>query len=75
MRRVPTDLEILNVIYEQYYDEFSSYDKNSPTRSSKIYVPIDIGAIARRLHDGDIVFGRLYYHLEKKYGYQRIGLP
>lgn len=68
--KVPTDLAILDAIYEQYYDEFASYDKESPTRSSKIHVPIDIISIAERLRvDRDIVFGRLYYHLNAKYEY------
>jgi hypothetical protein len=32
-------------------------------------VPIDIPAIARRLGvDVDMIFGRLYYHLDPKYG-------
>lgn len=72
MRNLPTDLEILNVIYNDYYEEFSNYmkEKNN-TRSVKIYVPINIDKIAEKLNvDGDIIFGRLYYHLEKKYGYR-----
>ena len=42
------------------------------SRSSKIYVTIDIAAIAKdfRVND-DIIFGRLYYHLEDKYGYEQ----
>lgn len=69
MKKLTTDLEILNAIYEKYYDAFASYaDAHNQTRNSKVYVPIDIESIAESLGvDGDIIFGRLYYHLNKKY--------
>lgn len=36
-----------------------------------MHVPIDISGIASDLSiDGDIVFGRLYYDLEQRYGYK-----
>lgn len=71
MKKIPTDLEILNEIYEQYYDDFAAYSKENPQRETKIFVPIDIEEIAESLDvDGDIIFGRLYYHLNKKYGYK-----
>lgn len=72
MQRPPTDREILQKIHDLYLDKFSHFDRNNPEneRSSKIYVPIDREAIATELDvDPDIVFGRLYYHLNKKYGY------
>ncbi|HZK11254.1 MAG TPA: hypothetical protein VFD10_02725 [Atribacterota bacterium] len=72
MRILPTDLQILNTIYNQYYDKFISFSKNDSDRSSKILIPIDITLIAKKLKvDVDIIFGRLYYHLEQKYGYKR----
>src|SRR5947208_13332373 len=71
MTRLPTDLEILNAIYERYYETFASFAKGGPSRIAKIFVPIDIDALARDMGvDADIVFGRLYYHLEKRYGYK-----
>jgi len=71
MRILPTDLKILNVIYEEYYDTFISFSKKNPDRSAKNFIPIDIAQIAKRFGvDVDIIFGRLYYHLELKYGYQ-----
>lgn len=70
--RVPSDLEILSAIYEAYYNEFANYDKNKPIRQSKILVPISCKFIGEKLNvDSDIVFGRLYYHLEKQHGYKR----
>lgn len=68
MRKAPTDLEILNRIYERYYVQYASYTQGS--RAAKIYLPIDCAVIARDLGvDNDIVFGRLYYYLDKKHGY------
>jgi hypothetical protein len=72
MQRPPTDREILQKIHEFYLAKFGHFDRNNPEneRSSKIYVPIDCAVIAKELDvDPDIVFGRLYYHLDKKYGY------
>lgn len=68
MRRLPTDLQILTAIYDRYYDVFAGFEGSE--RASKIYVPIDIKTVANDLGvDPDIVFGRLYYHLDKRYGY------
>lgn len=70
--RVPTDLQILDRIYDRYYPKFAGYSTEAADRKAKIYVPIDIADISQDLGvDGDIVFGRLYYHLEEKYGYSR----
>ena len=70
MKRPPTDLEILEEIYESYYSTFISFSREKPNRSTKVYVPIDIEAIAKHFAvDPDIIFGRLYYHLESKYGF------
>jgi hypothetical protein len=72
MKRPPTDLEILNEVYERNYDAFAAYSKSAPNRDSKIYVPIDLDTIADKLGvDADIVFGRLYYHLNHKHGYRK----
>jgi hypothetical protein len=67
----PTDFEILKIIRDHYYDAFISFDKNVPNRLSKIYVPIDIDLIAEKFGvGGDVIFGRLYYYLDKKYSYK-----
>lgn len=69
-RKIPTDLEILDAIYEQCYERFASFDKKKPDRKTKIFVPFDLEDIADQLKvDGDIIHGRLYYHLNKKFGY------
>jgi hypothetical protein len=70
MRNAPTELKLLDTIYEKYYDAFAAYDEKAPGRGSKNYVPIDVNEVGRALGvDPEIVFGLLYYHLEKKYGY------
>ncbi|MDP4536549.1 hypothetical protein Q3O60_10150 [Alkalimonas collagenimarina] len=72
MRKPTTDREILKVIHDHYYKTFISYGISDESRESKIYVPIDCEYLANKLRvDQDIVFGRLYYHLDKKYGYQQ----
>ena len=72
MTKIPTDLKILGVIYDRYYANFQAYSNASEIRSSKIYVPIDVEVLARSLNvDVDIVFGRLYYHLNEKFSYKK----
>ena len=69
---IPTDLEILNTVYRLYYSSYISFESGDEGRGSKVYVPVDCRKIANELRvDADIVFGRLYYHLDKKYGYKR----
>lgn len=63
-----SDRMLLKAIYDQYYEEFCAYDKDSSSRASKIYVPVDCQKLAKQLDlDPDVVFGRLYYHLGRKY--------
>jgi len=70
MKWPPTDLQILEDIYSRYYTIFATYSKDIPNRTTKVYVPINIKELAEHFGiDGDIVFGRLYYHLEQKYGF------
>lgn len=72
MKKSPTDLQILDSIYERYYDVYAAYSEENGSRSSKIYVPIDIPKLAKDMGvDVDIIFGRLYYHLNQKYGYKQ----
>ena len=67
---IPTDREILQKIFDRYYEKYAEFSREAPSRSAKIYVPIDCSEVSRNFGiDVDIVFGRLYYHLEKKFGY------
>lgn len=70
--KIPTDLQILSFIYDSYYKTFESFTKENKIRETKNYVPINIDSIGEHFNvDGDIVFGRLYYHLNKKYNYKK----
>src|SRR5688572_7625120 len=70
-RQPPTDLQVLSKIYDCYYETFASYSEDSG-RDSKIHVPVILAGFVDELEvDGAIVFGRLYYHLDKKFGYQQ----
>ena len=65
-----SDRLILKKIYKLYLAEFKSFDEGN--RVNKVYVPIDCKLVAKGLNmDPEIIFGRLYYHLEKKYGYKQ----
>ena len=68
-RGIPTDEKLLADIYRHYLADFSAYSDDNKTRSSKIWMPIDIDVFAKRFNcDSDLIFGRLYYHLNGKYG-------
>ena len=68
--KIPTDRAILKTIFDLYEDDFLAHDIDPTKRSEKIYIPIDCQLVAKKLStDRDIVFGRLYYHFEKKFGY------
>ena len=71
MAGVPTDQRLLAEIYRRYLAEFSAYSEETKRRSTKIWMPIDIDALAKRFRcDPDLIFGRLYYHMNAKYGSQ-----
>ncbi len=70
MKRLPKDVEILEAIYERYYDEYKTYAKDKPDQIARIRVPINIDVIAKQCNvEEDLIFGRLYYHFNKKYSY------
>ena len=73
MKRVPTDREILEVIYARYYAKYTEVSSGLDVQASdnRIYLPVDLAAVAIELGvDGNLVFGRLYYYLDRKYAYQ-----
>lgn len=71
MDRIPTDLEILEDIYNRYYGEFRKYAKKEPDRIARIRVPVDVEEIADACGvEEDMIFGRIYYHFNKKYSYK-----
>lgn len=70
MPRPPSDYELLKFIYSRYRQTFASFVQGAADgRASKILVPVDLAEIARHFRvDEDSIFGRLYYHLDPKYG-------
>ena len=70
----PTDLEIMEKVYERYYDTFVKWKQGDKSRRTKNYVPIDLQQIADDLGvDGDIIHGRFYSFFAAKYGVERGG--
>ena len=69
MPAIPTDERLLAEIYKRYVRPFSDWSDENKTRSAKIWVPIDVDALASKFRcDPDLIFGRLYYHMNEKYG-------
>ncbi|MEL6860246.1 MAG: hypothetical protein AAGL11_00280 [Pseudomonadota bacterium] len=68
-RPIPTDETLLAIIYKENLKAFSEWSEENKTRVAKIWVPIDIDALGKRFRcDPDLIFGRLYYHMNEKYG-------
>lgn len=68
--KIPTDLEILEDIYFRYNDDFRKYAKKEPDRIARIRVPIEVEDVAETCGvEEDMIFGRIYYHFNKKYSY------
>jgi len=64
MEGLPTDRILLRAIYTRHLPDYLSYTEENQTRSSKIFVPLDLEGLSKDLGiDPDILFGRLYYHL------------
>lgn len=71
MSKIPTDLEIIEDIYYRYFEEFRSYAKEQPDRIARIRVPVDLEEIADACGvEEELIFGRIYYHFNKKYSYK-----
>ena len=68
-RPIPTDEHLLSMIYKKNLKAFSDWSEENKTRMTKIWVPIDIDEMSKKYRcDPDLIFGRLYYHMNEKYG-------
>ncbi|MEC7289556.1 MAG: hypothetical protein VXW22_05635 [Pseudomonadota bacterium] len=68
-RPIPTDETLLATIYKRNLKAFSEWTEDNKTRVTKIWVPIDIDELGKKFRcDPDLIFGRLYYHMNEKYG-------
>ncbi len=71
VRPPPTDLRIVRSIYRRHYGEFAR--TSTPTgwqahRATKIYIPIDVEAVADELDvNVEIVYGALHYRLAPRH--------
>ena len=64
MTKLPTDLKILDTIFEKYYEAFVT----TPTEERSAFISIDVAEVSADLGvDPDIIFGRLYHYLDKKH--------
>jgi hypothetical protein len=72
MSKLPTDREVLRCIYDMYAPEYPKVAAGQVRGENDPYVPIDIRAVAAKLKlQPELVFGRLYYHLDAKHRYKQ----
>jgi hypothetical protein len=65
--KLPTDRYVLECIFRMYESSYPGANK-----SNDPYVAIDIGALAKEIGcNPELLFGRLYYHLDAKYRYKQ----
>lgn len=70
MKRPPTDFELLRAIHERHKADYEA--RVAAGGLGRIFVPLDIPAIAKDLgSEENMVFGRLYHHLEEIHGQKR----
>ena len=69
MAGIPTDERMLSTIYKLYIGDFKAHTEENKIRQTKIWVPLDLEMLSKKLRtDPDLLFGRLYYHMNGKYG-------
>ena len=72
MAKLPTDRQILRQIYRTYESSYPGAKSKDGRGGNDPYVAIDVEAIARHLEcNPELLFGRLYYHLDQKYRYKQ----
>ena len=72
MNNLPTDREILSCIFDMYCSAYPGKPAGSERGENDPYMPIDIKALAARLGcNAELLFGRLYYHLDAKHRYKQ----
>lgn len=63
-----TDFYLLKTIYEMYKDDYLKRENNK----TLFYIPIDCELVAKKMNvDAELVFQRLNFHLNKRYGYKQ----
>ncbi|MBA3756513.1 MAG: hypothetical protein H0X02_09905 [Nitrosomonas sp.] len=71
MSKLPTDREVLKCIFEMYEAAYPG-ETNGEKGINDPYVPVDLWVIAAKLNTKpELLFGRLYYHLDAKHRYKQ----
>ena len=74
MNSLPTDREILKCIFEMYAPSYPGTPPGEIRGTNDPYLPIKVGEVATRLGcSPEMLFGRLYYHLDAKFSYTKEG--
>lgn len=74
MNALPTDRRILECIYQMYQDSYPGKEVGEARGKNDPYLPINVTDVAARLGClPELLFGRLYYHLDAKYRYDQDG--
>lgn len=74
MSTLPTDRYVLQCIYDMYRDPYPGPKTESGRGANDPYVSIDVYAVAEKLQcSPELLFDRLYYHLDKKHRYKQDG--
>jgi hypothetical protein len=72
MKKLPTDRQILQCIFEMYESHYPGNRPGATRGENDPHLPIDVRAVADRLGcNAELLFGRLYYHLDHKYRYKQ----
>src|SRR3990172_8466373 len=72
MNTLPTDRKILECIYEMYESVYPGKESGEVRGKNDPYLPIKVSEVASRLGCiPEMLFGRLYYHLDAKYRYKQ----
>ncbi len=72
MHSLPTDRYVLQCIFDMYKEQYPGKKDQSGRSENDPYIAIDVHAVASRLGcSAELLFGRLYYHLDKKHRYKQ----
>jgi len=68
---LPTDRYVLECIYDAYKDAYPGALNEASRPKNDPYIAIDIDLVAQKIPcSRELLFGRLYYHLNAKYRYK-----
>jgi hypothetical protein len=72
MNKLPTDRQILKCIYDMYKSDYPGPKDAKGHGANDPFMLIDLTKVAASLDSkAELLFGRLYYHLDAKYRYKQ----